>query len=189
MFQIYAVVGACIGRPEGIFNSAFIINDNGDIIGTYDKNYLDSSEKGIFNSGNKGFLFKVDHWKFSIGISNDSSNSEHARSMALNGAEGYLVLGAYVNGASEHRGTLYFSERAKENSIYVVFSNFIGAHGGMDYCGHSGIYTPDGLILSDCGSDKIRISIANFEESELLKNRSTTQIGSDIVLNPVLNEG
>ena len=186
--HIYAVIGACIERPEGLFNSAFIIDDNGKIIGTYDKHYLDSSEREIFIPGERGFLFEVDGWKLALGICYDSSFPEHARAMALAGAEAYLVLGAFINGGSDHRRSIYLPARALENTIYVVFSNFVGSHGEMDFCGRSAIYSPDGAVMVDGGSAKPGISVAVLQESELIKNRNSLQMLKDINASPILSE-
>jgi 5-aminopentanamidase len=187
--HIYAVVGACIQRPEGISNSAFVIDESGKIMGTYDKHYLDSSERELFIPGERGFLFEVDGWKFALGICYDSSFPEHARAMALAGAEAYLVLGAFINGGSDHRRSIYLPARALENTIYVVLSNFVGSHGEMDFCGRSAVYAPDGSIVIDGGSEKTGVSIAVLEESELIKNRNSLEMLQDINTVPSLNEG
>jgi 5-aminopentanamidase len=186
--HIYAVIGACIERPEGISNSAFVIDENGKIIGTYDKHYIDSSEKELFIPGKHGFLFEVDGWKFALGISYDSTFPEHARAMALSGAEVYLVLGAFINGGSDHQRSISFPARAIENNIYVVFSNYVGSHGEMDFCGRSAIYSPDGLIMVECGAKKTGISVAVLEESEFIKNRNSLQNFQDINQVPFLNK-
>lgn len=186
--NLFAVVGACIERAEGITNSAFVIQNSGKIMGTYDKYYLDSSERELFIPGKHGFLFEVDGWKFALGICYDSSFPEHARAMALAGAEAYLVLGAFINGGSDHRRSIYLPARALENAIYVVFSNFVGSHGEMDFCGRSAIYAPDGSLMAECSFEKEGISTAIFEEVEYINYRNSSKMLEDVVSMPSLNE-
>lgn len=185
--NIFAVVGACIERSEGISNSAFVINDKGEIIGIYNKHFLDSSEKELFLLGEHGFLFEVDGWTLSLAISYDSYYSEHAKTMALSGAQVYLILGAFIKAGYNKIDSNYFSERALENQIYIVISNFIGEHSGMTFSGNSSIYAPDGVLLVS-GYQESGISIGLLEKSKLLNNQDTIPVSADDIIIELIGE-
>ncbi|APJ02842.1 carbon-nitrogen hydrolase family protein [Silvanigrella aquatica] len=174
-YEIYAVIGVCLQKNYGFSNSALVINNEGEIIGIYNKHYLDSYEKELFISGDSGFLFEIEGWKFSLAISSDAFYPEHAKTMAKGGAEVYLILGSFINGGLNHRRSLEFPARALENEIYVVVSNYIGSHGDMDFCGRSSIYAPNGDLLFEATADQKEIIVSLLEEREFIKQKGSVQ--------------
>ena len=93
--------------------------------------------------------------------------------MALAGADAYLVSGAFPGGESDHRRSIYFPARALENTFYVAFANFIGAHDGLEYRGRSAVHGPDGRLLADAGPDQPGIAVADFDPDTLRQTRET----------------
>ena len=109
----------------------------------------------------------------------DSSFPEHGRALALADADVYLVSGAFPLGNSDHRRSIYFPARALENTFYVAFANFVGGHDGLDYCGRSALYGPDGRLLADAGPDEAGIAVAELETEVLRQTRETLQMLDD----------
>ncbi len=176
---IVAVVGGAISGDRGLCLSAMVIDRQGRTCASYDKQYLDGPEKDWFTPGASGCLIEVDGWRLALGICYDASFPEHARALALEGADAYLVSGAFPLGASDHRRTVYFPARALENTLYVAFANYIGAHAGLGYGGRSAIYGPDGRRLADAGPDQGAIAMAELDPNTLRQARATTEMLRD----------
>lgn len=185
--KIYAVLGVCIQREEGISNSALIINDVGEIIGIYDKHYLDSSEKEIFLLGKQGFLFEIDQWVFSVAISYDSYYPEHAKEMTFAGAQVYLILGAFIKGGYMKVESNYFSERAIENKIYILISNYIGDHSGMSFSGDSSIFSPDGRLMVS-GNEAMGIYLAELKILDTVQDDNTILISTENMTTDIIRD-
>ena len=171
--RIVAVVGGALRNPRGLGLSAIVVDRQGQVCATYDKQYLDGRERGWFVPGTAGCMIEVGGWRLALGICYDSSFPEHGRALALAGADAYLVSGAFPGGESDHRRSIYFPARALENTFYVAFANFVGAHDGLEYRGRSAVYGPDGRLLADAGSDRTGIAVADFDPERLRRTRET----------------
>ncbi len=176
---IVAVVGGSLRNGRGHGLSAIVINRQGGICATYDKQHLDGTEQGWFVPGTSGCMFEVDGWRLGLGICYDSSFPEHGRALALEGADAYLVSGAFPGGESDHRRSIYFPARALENTFYEAFANFVGAHDGLEYRGRSAVHGPDGRLLADAGPDRTAIAVAELDPEMLRRTRETLRMLHD----------
>ncbi len=171
--RIVAVVGGALRNARGLGLSAIVVDRQGQVCATYDKQHLDGREQGWFVPGASGCMIEVDGWRLALGICYDSSFPEHGRALALAGADAYLVSGAFPGGESDRRRSIYFPARALENTFYVAFANFVGAHDGLEYRGRSALYGPDGRRLADAGADRPGIAVADFDPEMLRRTRAT----------------
>ena len=121
----------------------------------------------------------IDGWKLGLGICYDSSFPEHARRYALCGADVYLLSGAFPLGRSDYRRSIYFPARSLENTVYLVFSNYVGEHDGQGYGGMSAIHGPDGRCLSDAGTSESGIALWDLCERHLKETRQSLQMLQD----------
>jgi len=177
--NLIAVVGGCLPNGRGLGLSALVIDRQGEVCATYDKQYLDGREKNWFVPGQSGCIIEVDGWQLELGICYDSSFPEHSRALVLGGADAYLVSGAFPLGDSDHRRTVYFPARAMENTAYVAFANFIGCHDGLQYGGRSVLYGPNGRLLHEAGADSPGIAMADLDTDALRQIRETRQMIRD----------
>ncbi len=168
---LVAVVGAGLDHGRGLELSTIVYGRQGEVSATYGKRYLDPREKGWFVAGGPDRTIDVDGWRLGLGICYDSSFPEQARALALGGADAYLVSGAFPVGDSDHRRSVYFPARALENTVYEAFSNYVGDHGGLSYCGRSAVFGPDGRLLADAGPDRAGIATADLDPEKLRKTR------------------
>ncbi len=83
------------------------------------------------------------------------------------------MSGAFPRGESDHRRSIYFPARSLENTFYVAFANFVGAHDGLDYCGRTAVHGPDGRVLADAGPDRPGIAVAELDPERLRRTRET----------------
>ncbi len=169
--SIVAVVGGCLPNSRGLGFSAIVIDRQGDICATYDKQHLDGPEKDWFVPGQSGCIIEVDGWHLALGICYNSSFPEHGRAAVVAGADAYLVGGAFPLGRSDHRRTIYFPARALENTVYVAFANYVGSHDGRHYGGRSVLYGPDGAKLDEASADSPEIVMADLDIEFLRQTR------------------
>ena len=176
---IVAVVGGALRNARGLGLSAIVVDRQGQICATYDKQNLDLPERDWFVPGTSGCMIEVDGWRLALGICYDSSFPEHGRALALEGADAYLVSAAFPRGESDHRRSIYFPARALENTFYVAFANFVGAHDGLECRGRSAVHGPDGHLLADAGPDQPGIAVAELDPERLRRTRETLRMLHD----------
>ena len=177
--RLVAVVGASVPAKAGLGFAAIVVDRRGRVCATYVKQHLDGHEKGWFVPGTTGCMIEVDGWRLGLGICYDASFPEHSRGLALEGADAYLVSGAFPLGDSDHRRSIYFPSRALENTVYVAFANFVGGHDGRQYCGQSAIHGPDGRPLDNAGPDHTGMAVAELDSRQLRQARESLQMLRD----------
>jgi len=77
--RIVAVVGGCLRNARGLGLSAIVVDRQGQICATYDKQHLSGPEQDWFVPGASGCMIEVDGWLLALGICYDSSFPEHGR--------------------------------------------------------------------------------------------------------------
>ena len=101
--RVVAIVGASVNTAAGLGLAAIVVDRRGRVCATYVKQHLDGHEKDWFVPGTTGCLIEFDGWRLALGICYDASFPEHGRGLALEGADAYLVSGAFPLGDSDHR--------------------------------------------------------------------------------------
>lgn len=184
-YGMHVIAGiAEAGRSRGsCYNSAVLIDDRGDVIGTYRKThlalYIHSShalveEKEIFTPGDSLPIFETDIGTIGILICQDGNYPEAFRELALKGAD-YVVI--VYNSPTEEMLTLRSRVAAYVNGMYVILSNKTGTEQSryvgerepneereVVYTGRSHVVDPDGEIVSRLPRDETDIL---FEEISL----------------------
>lgn len=138
-------------------NTAFLIDDEGTLLGRYAKTHPVGDERMYLQRGVKYPVFDTKLGKIGITICYDACFPETSRLLALNGAELILIPSAW-------RGSHYFKEwwdiniqcRAIDNLCYVAAINQSGCTGdgtGM-YAGKSQIINPIGQIQAMAGIEE-----------------------------------
>lgn len=188
-FNIHLIAGSIPEKTdEGIYNTSFMFNNQGEIIGFHRKMHLfdiDIPGKIIFKesdtlkSGNNITVVDTDLGKIGIGICYDIRFPELSRIMALKGANILVFPGAFnMTTGPAHWETL-IRARAIDNQVFVVgtspASNFESNY--VAY-GHSMVCNPWGEIISSAEFEE-KIIYAHLdlkklesirEELPLLKN-------------------
>ncbi|CAM3643631.1 (R)-stereoselective amidase [Vibrio aerogenes CECT 7868] len=176
---IYAVVGAATSEGEHIYISSLCFNDQGEHFMTYHKRALFCTETGLFTPGSTSGSFDVDGWKFGLAICYDSGFGEHARSAAVAGCDAYLVSAMFSRGNGFHESRIWMPARALDNTMYVLMSNHVGTTGGWLACGASGIWGPDGHLLTEAAENKPDVVTAELDPVVLQQIRSKESMLSD----------
>jgi beta-ureidopropionase len=132
-------------NEEIIYNSAPLIDDQGQLVGNYRKTHAFIIENvrsgGWVTAGNEAQAFDTKFGKIGIVICYDGDFPELSRELALQGAEVILRPSALLR--SFDVWYLTSAARAFDNHVYVVAVNSVGLDaGGNSYFGNSMIIDP-----------------------------------------------
>ena len=170
-----ANIAILYGYPERldteVYNSALLIDRNGDTRANYRKTHLYGSyEKSFFKPGDTLLIAELEGLNIGILICYDVEFPEAVRALTYAGADLIAVPTALMEDycrVAEH----IVPTRAYESEIYVAYVNRCGSEGDTIYCGRSCLVGPDGReILRASKSEDLLIAVidkkANAEERE-----------------------
>jgi len=157
------------------YNTAFIINTQGEIVGKYRKTHLPQEDKFneyyYFKVGDLGFpVFNLDGVKAGVVICHDRHFPETVRAEVVKGA--WIIFIPSV-AAFKEIWELELRAHAVFNTSYIVGVNRIGKEypdQQEEYFGNSMIISPMGEIISKAGN-KEEILYADISEEEVIKAR------------------
>jgi predicted amidohydrolase len=150
------VILPILGRVEDVLrNTALVIDNQGHIVGRYDKVHPTRRELGDgVMAGNDFPVFDLAFGRIGICICHDISFPESTRVLGIRGAE-IIVWPHWWSGWGDELCSAVIQSRAIDNGVWLVQASFGTAEGkawrpGM-IIGRSGVIGPDGLILSNAG--------------------------------------
>ncbi|MGI9659437.1 MAG: nitrilase-related carbon-nitrogen hydrolase [Gaiellaceae bacterium] len=161
-----------------LYNTAVVLGTEGQILGKYRKTSIPlvktktliGNEKYYFKPGNLGFPVWQTPFGVNIGvmICYDRHFPEHARLLALNGADLVLVPTA-TGGMSRYLWEIELQAHAIDNIYYVGGVNRVGFDDGgsenQSYYGSSFFSSPKGEILAQAGDEDDEIIYADIDTS------------------------
>jgi predicted amidohydrolase len=154
----YVVAGIYERDGKLIYNTALLIDRQGNIAGKYRKTHLPETEvEGGLMPGNSYPVFKTDFGTIGIEICYDNFFPEVARSLALNGAEIIFVPIWGDSRDNDNAWNVVTRARAIDNAVFIAASMY-GNHNGSLIIDREGHILPDrkgvnGLIISDIEPD------------------------------------
>lgn len=153
---------------EGFYNSAVIIDQNGEILGGYRKNHVpyfpSYEERYYFKPGNLGFpVFKTEFATLGVQISWDNFFPEGTRIMALAGAQVIFAptAGAFLESCGKWETVL--RANAITNGLYVFRVNRAGGNSGLSFYGRSFCVDPHGESLTPPSGDHDGVVLADLD--------------------------
>lgn len=152
--NIYIIGGSVLDKRDGsIYNTSYVFDKLGKLIGHYDKTHLYSSsgEKEIVKAGNDRLIFDVDGIKCGVVICYDIEFASWVTSYALDGVEVLFNPAAWHEDWMINYDSLVRA-RAIENQIFVVGVNSIGRASEGYFGGHSQIVDPMGRYIIETSS-------------------------------------
>lgn len=137
---------------EDYFNTAFVIDEHGGIIGKYRKVHVPQiplwEEKAYFKAGNLGFpVLVTKHARIGIQICWDNFFPEGARILALKGAEIIFAPTASAFVHSHAKWERAISANAHANGVFIFRANRIGKEERQEFYGKSFCTGPDGEFV------------------------------------------
>ncbi len=164
-----------------IFNRAQIVDENGRLVGSYDKIHLfgPMDEDTVFSPGREAVPFFLYGACCACIICYDLRFCELPLKLALEGAQVLFISAEWPLVRKDHWITL-LRARAIENQLFVVGCNRSGGPEGRRCGGHSTIVAPDGTILAQadandallCGDLNLDLVRATREAIPAFKDRT-----------------
>ena len=168
-------------RGEGVFNSAVLIDDNGQDAGVYSKTHLTGSEKGILLAGDRLSVWDTPLGRIGCLICYDICFPETVRSLALSGAQVILVPAAW--GSEKYYRNwwdLNVACRALDNLVYLAAVNRPGSAGGEGFAGRSKVCDPVGTVIGQCGDSSEEILYAEIDLNRIGAERADNTVLDDL---------
>ena len=149
-----ALAGAPVPGEGGRPHIAVLAVDGGGISVAYRKLWLGDAEAGRFAPGDKPAVLEVDGWRLGLAICKDVSVPQHQVDTAALGVNAYVagtVMSADERDLQDERA----SRMAAQHGMWVAIASFAGATGGgyTDCAGRSGIWSPDGTLAVQAGTE------------------------------------
>jgi N-carbamoylputrescine amidase len=170
------------------YNTAAVIDENGEYLGKYRKHHIPHCnpgfwEKFYFKPGNLGYpVFDTSAGKIGVYICYDRHFPEGARELGLNGAEIVFNPSATVAGLSEYLWKLEQPAHAVANQFYVGAINRVGIEepwGIGEFYGQSYFCDPRGQIMIQGSRDKDEVIITDLDLDLIEEVRNTWQFYRD----------
>lgn len=170
--SIFILAPILFSTPDGVENSAFLIDDTGSILGHYSKTHPVGDEQKNLHRGNQYPVFHTKLGNIGIVICYDVCFPETIRLLTLAGAELVLVPAAW-------RASYYFKEwwdlnlacRALDDLVYIAAVNRCGQSGDEIFAGKSQLVSPIGEVMDSCGVGEEAILYGTVDISRVARER------------------
>jgi N-carbamoylputrescine amidase len=173
----------------GVFyNTASVIDANGDYLGKYRKSHIPHVDPGFwekfyFKPGNLGYpVFETVYATIGVYICYDRHFPEGARLLGLNGAEIVFNPSATVAGLSEYLWKLEQPSHAVANGYFLGAINRVGHEQPWDigeFYGTSYFCDPRGQIVAEASRDKDELLVADLDLDMIDEVRKVWQFFRD----------
>jgi omega-amidase len=142
-------------NDNGVTNTLVVINEQGDVVKTYDKVHLFQlmNEHHYLQAGDKDGLFNLNGIKAAGFVCYDLRFPEWIQAHSLKGAKVLFFVAEWPIQRMNHWETL-LKARAIENQCYVVGCNRVGKDQANTFGGGSVIIDPWGEIISKGGTSE-----------------------------------
>jgi len=180
----YLHMGSMVEREgDRLYNTSLLFDPQGKQIARYRKIHLygyGSRESQILSRGNEIVVVNTPLANIGLCTCYDLRFPELFRAMLDRGVELFLVTSGWPYPRLEH--WLMFNRiRAIENISFLVSCNAVGVNRGIQFCGHSMIIDPWGVIMAS-GGDEEYILRAEIDIQQVLRIRREFPAIKDRVL-------
>lgn len=147
--RVWVIVGCARRGPDGIYNSALILDRDGALVGVYDKVHCQTHDQK-YTPGRSLPVFAADFGPFGVMICADRRWPETARTLALKGAR---VIFNPTYGMHDERNLHMMQTRSYESEVYIAFTHPAQAL----------ITGPRGEIVANMEAEDARYAITDVE--------------------------
>lgn len=159
------------------FNTAFVIDADGDVAGKYRKMHVPAlplwEERSYFQPGNLGFgVFKTRAANIGVQLCWDVFFPEGARLLALNGAEIIVAPTASAFMHSAGRWERAITASAQSNALFIFRVNRTGAEVHQEFYGRSFCAGPDGEFTAPPSGAQDGVVIVDIDLNAIVEARS-----------------
>ena len=180
--RIWLLIGSLTLRTDEdrIANRSFLVNDNGEVVATYDKIHMFDvtlpdgkviRESSAYRPGDKAVVAETPWGKLGMTICYDLRFPGLFRTLAQAGAQVITVPSSFQRQTGKAHWHVLLQARAIENGCFIVAPAMCGDHAGnRQTFGHSLVVNPWGEVVAD-GGEVPGITYAEIEVSRVVKVR------------------
>ena len=170
--------------PGVLYNTAAVIDDEGNYLGKYRKHHIPHLypgfwEKFYFKPGNGGYpVFNTRFGKIGVYICYDRHFPEGARELGLNGAEIVFNPSATVAGLSEYLWRIEQPAHAVANQYFIGAINRVGTESPWnigEFYGNSYFCDPRGQFVAQGSRDQTEVIVADLNLDQIQEVRNVWQ--------------
>lgn len=174
-------------KADGIYNTCYVFNRQGNCIAEYDKTHLFSpmGEDKYFQKGNRLCRFELDGVKCAVIICYDVRFPDFCRSLTVHGVDIMFMVSQWPLPRLRHLQVLTRA-RAIENQMFFVCCNSVAVAENTVYAGNSAIISPWGDIISQASGTKEQIISAKCDINVVTGIRQSINVFAD--RRPELND-
>lgn len=181
-YQMYVVAGVMERDGDTIYNTAVLIDREGEIAGRYRKTHLPNIERGGVTPGDGFPVFETDFGRVGMLICYDWIFPEAMACIACQGAD-LVCVPTMAYGWTEELGEATIKCRAGDHSINVAMSIYPRENGP----GRSAVVTRGGQIVADAGyrMDTVvyaDIDISAYRHDKFVSDPETSDLGGRLYI-------
>ncbi len=172
--RVHVVAGLLEAHPTisgSMYNSAVLIDPDGECRAVYRKIHLPGEEKHYFHGGHEAPVLETTLGRLGLLVCADNSFPELPRLLALRGAEILVVPYARRRMKNPELYPSITACRAYENQVFVVACNRVGQEGDTVFEGRTAIAAPSGEILARATAEEETIVRATLDDERLVQAR------------------
>ncbi|MFQ5910220.1 MAG: carbon-nitrogen hydrolase family protein [Thermoplasmata archaeon] len=168
-----AILGTIVERGDrgGLYDTTFVIDETGELIGKYRKSHLYPSEYSYFEPGNELPVFELTRVTIGTAICFEHAFPQIFTRLALLGAKVVFIPSAVPTGY-EYLLNLRTRARAQDNQLLVGAVNRVGREGDVEYCGLSKVVNPRGDVVAEASSNDEEVLVAELDLGMIQKERN-----------------
>ncbi len=155
------------------FNTAVIVDADGEVTARYRKQYLwggDEGEAAVLAAGDEKLALDTPLGLTGITTCYELRFPELFRSLVDRGVQSYVVVAGWPQVRVEHWRTL-LRARAIENQAWVLGVNCVGTHNGVQMGGYSAVISPRGEVLVEASSAREEVVYADIDLAQVAQWR------------------
>ena len=171
MHIVYGFPERDLHVKDVLYNSAVMINNKGNVMGSYRKVHPFDNEKTWCRSGSDFPVFDTEIGRIGIMICWDTAFPETARIYALKGCD-LLVVSTNWEKPYESDWDLVTRARAFDNTLHLAAANRVGFDKALGFFGRSKIIDPAGNEIAALNEEKEGIISAEIDLSLTEKERA-----------------
>ncbi|MFQ5586100.1 MAG: nitrilase-related carbon-nitrogen hydrolase [Thermodesulfobacteriota bacterium] len=159
------------------YNTAFVVDENGEIIGRYRKVHVPQlplwEEKSYFTPGNGFPVFQTKHGVIGVQLCWDIFFPEAARVLALKGAKVIFTPTASAFYESHGKWDRAAAASAHANGVYIFRVNRVGKEDKQEFYGRSFCVDPYGDFVGRPSGHSEGVVLASIDLKEVDRARNT----------------
>lgn len=153
-------------KTKKLYNTAFVIDNKGDVIQSYNKIHLWDKEKDYFTPGDKYCVFDTEYGRIAVMICYDIDFPEATRKCALAGAK-LLILPTAWDYRHKDIYNIFIPSRALENLIFIAAINQYSRTSNVQKFGNSRLINPRGTIIAQLPIEEEGIIVQEIDLNQV----------------------